>query len=255
MDLPVNRFKQALREGRQQIGLWNSIPGPVVAEAIATAGFDWVVIDTEHSLTDVPDTIVSMQAMAPYPVTPVIRTAWNDLVLIKRYLDLGAQTLLIPFVQSADEARAAVEAMRYAPRGMRGVAGMIRANRYAAIPDYMARAEGELCLLVQVETALALERIEEIAAVDGVDGLFIGPNDLAASMGFPGQMMHPAVQAAIRDAVHRIAATGKAAGILTFDHAFARTCMSWGATFTAVGMDLALMVQSARALAAEFRTG
>jgi 4-hydroxy-2-oxoheptanedioate aldolase len=119
----------------------------------------------------------------------------------------------------------------------------------------MARAEGELCLLVQVETALALERIEEIAAVDGVDGLFIGPNDLAASMGFPGQMMHPAVQAAIRDAVLRIAATGKAAGILTFDHAFARTCMSWGTTFTAVGMDLALMVQSARALAAEFRTG
>jgi 4-hydroxy-2-oxoheptanedioate aldolase len=253
MDLPVNRFKQGLREGRQQIGLWNSIPGPVVAEAIATAGFDWVVIDTEHSLTDVPDTIVSMQAMAPYAVTPVVRAAWNDLVLIKRYLDLGAQTLLIPFVQSADEARAAVEAMRYAPRGMRGVAGMTRANLYGAVPDYMARVEDQLCLLVQVETALALSRIEDIAAVDGVDGLFIGPNDLAASMGFPGQMTHPEVQAAIEDAIRRITATGKAAGILTFDHAFARKCMDWGTRFTAVGMDLALMVHAARALATEFR--
>jgi 4-hydroxy-2-oxoheptanedioate aldolase len=254
MDLPVNRFKQALREGRQQIGLWNAIPGPVVAEAVATAGFDWVVIDTEHSLTDVPDTIVSMQAMAPYRTTPVVRAAWNDLVLIKRYLDLGVQTLLIPFVQSAEEAKAAVDAMRYAPRGLRGVAGMTRANRYGSVQNYMARAEGELCLLVQVETALALSRIEEIAAVDGVDGLFVGPNDLAASMGFPGQMLHPEVQAAIEDALRRIAATGKAAGILTFDAAFARSCMAWGSRFTAVGMDLALLVHAARALATEFRT-
>lgn len=156
MALPVNRFKQALREGCQQIGLWNSIPGPVVAEAIATAGYDWIVIDTEHSLADVPDTIISMQAMAPYPVAPVVRAAWNDLVLIKRSLDLGVQTLLIPFVQSADEAKAAVDAMRYAPRGIRGVAGMTRANRYGAVPNYMAQAEDQLCLLVQVETALAL---------------------------------------------------------------------------------------------------
>ncbi len=253
MQLTINRFKQALAEGRQQIGLWNAIPGPIVAEAIATAGFDWIVIDTEHSLTDVPDTIVSMQAMAPYPVTPVVRAAWNDMVLIKRLLDLGAQTLLIPFVQSADEARAAVTAMRYAPRGLRGVAGMTRANRFGSVVDYMARAEDQLCLLVQVETALALSRIEEIAAVDGVDGLFIGPNDLAASMGHPGQMMHPEVQLAIEDAIRRITATGKAAGILTFDHAFARNCMAWGTRFTAVGMDLSLLTHAARKLASDFR--
>ncbi|PZR00523.1 MAG: 4-hydroxy-2-oxo-heptane-1,7-dioate aldolase [Cereibacter sphaeroides] len=253
MDLPVNHFKQGLKAGRQQIGLWNSIPGPIVAEAVATAGFDWIVIDTEHSLTDVPDTIVSMQAMAPYPVTPVVRAAWNDMVLIKRYLDLGVQTLLLPFVQSADEAQAAVTSMRYAPRGMRGAAGMTRANRYGSVTDYMARVEEQLCLLVQVETELALSRIEEIAAVDGVDGLFIGPNDLAGSMGYPGQPGHPEVQAAIRDAIARITASGKAAGILTFDPAFARNCMGLGTTFTAVGMDLALLVQAARKLAADFR--
>jgi 4-hydroxy-2-oxoheptanedioate aldolase len=253
MDLPVNRFRAALREGRQQIGLWNSIPGPVVAEAIATAGFDWILIDTEHSLTDVPDTMTAMQAMAAYPVSPVVRVANNDVVLIKRLLDLGAQTLLVPFVQSAAEARAAVAAMRYPPQGIRGVASMVRANRYAAVPDYNRRAGQELCLLVQVETALALGRIEEIAEVDGVDGLFIGPSDLAASLGHLGQPGHPEVVAAIEDAVKRIVATGKAAGILTFDPAFARACIGWGTGFTAVGMDLALLTAATRALAAAFR--
>jgi 4-hydroxy-2-oxoheptanedioate aldolase len=255
LDLPVNRFKRALAEGRQQIGLWSSVPGPVVAEAIATAGFDWIVIDTEHSLTDVPDTLTAMQAMAPYPVSPLVRAAANDAVVIKRLLDLGAQTLLIPYVQSADEARAAVAAMRYPPRGIRGVASMVRANRYAAVPDYNRRAEAELCLIVQVETALALDRLEEIAAVDGVDGLFIGPSDLAASLGHLGQPGHPAVVAAVEDAVKRIVATGKAAGILTFDPALARACIGWGTRFTAVGMDLALLAAAARRLAAEFRQG
>jgi 4-hydroxy-2-oxoheptanedioate aldolase len=253
MDLPVNRFLQGLREGRQQIGLWNSIPGPVVAEAIAPAGFDWIVIDTEHSLTDIPDTLVAMQAMAPYPVSPVVRVAWNDAVLIKRLLDLGAQTLLVPYVQSAEEARAAVAAMRYPPGGMRGVAGTVRANRYGAVPDYTRRAEEQLCLIVQVETALALSRIEEIAAVDGVHGLFIGPSDLAASMGHPGNAMHPEVVAAVEDAVRRIVAAGKPAGTLTFDPGFARACIGWGTRFTAVGMDLAMLVAATRKLAADFR--
>jgi 4-hydroxy-2-oxoheptanedioate aldolase len=253
MDLPVNRFLQGLREGRQQIGLWSSIPGPVVAEAIATAGFDWIVIDTEHSLTDIPDTLVAMQAMAPYPVSPVVRVAWNDAVLIKRLLDLGAQTLVVPYVQSADEARAAVAAMRYAPRGLRGVAGTVRANRYGAVADYTRRAEEQLCLIVQVETALALSRIEEIAAVDGVHGLFIGPSDLAASMGHPGNSMHPEVVAAVEDAIRRIVAAGKPAGTLTFDPDFARACIGWGTRFTAVGMDLAMLVAAAKRLASDFR--
>ncbi len=253
MKLPVNAFKRGLREGRNQIGLWNMIPGPVAAEAVAGTGFDWILIDTEHSLTDVPDTLGMMQAMAPYPVSALVRPAANDPVLIKRLLDLGAQTLLIPYVQTADEARAAVAAMRYPPRGIRGAGGMIRANRFGAVADYMAEAEEELCLIVQVETAATLDRIEEIAAVDGVDGLFIGPNDLSATMGYPGRQNHPEVRAAIRDAIGRIARTGKAAGILMADAAFARDCMGWGVTFTAVGVDLSMLVAGARALSAQFR--
>lgn len=253
MTLPVNRFKHALAAGTQQIGLWNSIPGPVVVEALAGCGFDWVVIDTEHALTDVPDTLGMMQAMAPYPVSAVVRPATNDPVLIKRLLDLGAQTLMIPYVQTAEEARASVSAMRYAPRGIRGMAGMTRASRFGSVKDYATRAEDELCLLVQVETAAALGRIESIAAVDGVHGLFIGPADLAASMGYPGQASHPAVMAAIEDAVRRIVAAGKPAGILTLDPGFARRCIGWGTSFTAVGVDIALLVNAARGLSAGFR--
>jgi 4-hydroxy-2-oxoheptanedioate aldolase len=255
MKLPENRFKRALAEGRQQIGLWNSIPGPVVAEAVATCGFDWIVIDTEHALTDVPDVLPMLQAMASWPVSPVVRPAANDPVLIKRILDFGAQSLMLPYVQTADEARAAVAAIRYAPRGMRGVAGLTRASRYGLVEGYTARAEEELCLILQIETAEALARIEEIAAVDGVDGLFIGPNDLATSMGHPGQPGHPDVALAIEDAIKRIVAAGKPAGILTFDAAFARSCMAWGTRFTAVGMDLALMVAAARRLAKDFQPG
>ncbi|MGL6212167.1 MAG: HpcH/HpaI aldolase family protein [Paracoccaceae bacterium] len=253
MMLPKNHFKQALAEGRQQLGLWNSIPGPVVAEMLAGAGYDWVCIDTEHSATDVPDTLGMMQAMAPYPVSAVVRPASQDPVLIKRFLDLGAQTLLIPYVQSADEARRLVAAMRYAPRGFRGVGLTTRATRFGAVKDYVQRAEEELCLLVQVETAEALEHIEAIAAVDGVHGLFIGPSDLAASMGYPGQSMHPVVIAAIEAAIVRIVATGKAAGILTPDDAFARRCMALGTRFTALGLDLGLLAAAARGLVAGFR--
>jgi 4-hydroxy-2-oxoheptanedioate aldolase len=254
VDLPVNRFKQALKDGQQQIGLWNSIPGPLVAEALAGCGFDWVVIDTEHAPTDVPDVLGMLQAMAPYPVSAVVRPAANDPVLIKRLLDFGAQTLILPYIQSAEEAQAAVAAVRYAPRGMRGVAGLTRASRFGAVADYTRRADAEICLILQVETALALSRIEEIAATDGVDGLFIGPADLAASMGHPGALDHPAVKAAIKDAIRRITATGKPAGILTSDAAFARACMGWGTRFTAVGMDIGLMLQAARGLAASYRS-
>lgn len=253
MKLPRNPFKRALQERRQQIGLWNSLPGPLVAELLATCGFDWVVIDTEHAVTDIPDTLAMMQAMAPHPTHAVVRPAANDPVLIKRVLDLGAQTLILPYVQTAAEARAAVAAIRYAPRGMRGVAGMTRATGFGQVADYHRHADEELCLILQVETAEALTRIPEIAAIDGVDGLFIGPADLAASMGHPGNSGHPDVVAAIEGAIRAITATGKPAGILTPDPDFARRCMAWGTTFTAVGMDIALLAGSARALAAGFR--
>lgn len=254
MKLPENRFKRAIAAGQQQIGLWNSITGTVTSELLATTGYDWLVIDTEHALTDVPDTLGMMQAMAPYPVSAVVRPAVNDIVLIKRLLDLGAQTLLIPYVQNAKEAQAAVTAMRYPPRGMRGVALITRGSRFGQVPDYATRADEELCLLVQVETVEALAEIEAIAAVDGVDGIFIGPSDLAASMGHPGNARHPEVVAAIKDAITRIKAAGKPAGILAVDPAFAHDCIAWGTTFTAVGVDVLLLLQAAKNMRAQFNT-
>ena len=253
MMLPVNTFKRDLREGRQQIGLWSTIPGPVVIEMIAGTGFDWITIDTEHSLTDIPDTFAMLQAMAACPVAPVVRPQSQDPVLIKRLLDFGAQTLMIPYVQSAVEARALVAAMRYAPRGFRGVAGGTRATRFGQVQDYIAKAEAELCLIVQIETAEAVAAIEAIAAVDGVDGLFIGPADLAASLGHPGNPAHPEVQATIQSAIKRSVAAGKPVGIMTLDQDFARTCIGWGSSFTAVGVDLSLLSAAARQLAASFR--
>lgn len=250
--LPENGFKRGLAGGRQLLGIWNTIPGPVVAELLATAGYDWVLLDTEHSLTDIPDLMGMLQAVAPYPGSAVVRVAGQDPVLMKRVLDMGAQTVMVPYVQSAEEARAIVAAMRYAPRGIRGVSGMTRASRFGAVSDYVARAEAELCLIVQVETAEAVGRIGEIAAVDGVDAIFIGPSDLAASMGLPGQAGHPQVVAMIEHAVKAIVAAGKPAGILTLDPAFARRCIGWGTRFTAVGIDMSILASGVRALRGQF---
>ncbi len=252
MDLPVNRFKQALREARQQIGLWCTMPGGTVAEVLAGAGYDWIVFDTEHTPGDATTVLQQLQAAAPYPVSAVVRPVTNDAALIKHYLDIGAQTLLIPYVQNADEARAAVSAILYPPAGLRGVSGWTRATRYGRVPDYARRAAEELCLLVQVETVEALNEIEAIAAVDGVDGIFIGPADLAASMGHGADQKHPEVVAAIEDAIRRIRAAGKPAGILTLDGTFARRCMEIGTLFTAVGTDGGILSRGADALRAGF---
>ncbi len=252
MTLPVNEFKRLLASGQQQIGIWNSIPGPVVVEILATCGFDWVLLDTEHSLTDIPALLAMLQAMAGYPGSAAVRVAGHDPVLMKRVLDLGAQTVMVPYVQTAGEAAALVRAMRYAPRGMRGVSGLSRATRYGLVKDYTQRAEEELCLIVQIETAEAVGRIAEIAAVDGVDALFIGPADLAASMGHPGNLAHPEVVAMIERAIKAIVAAGKPAGILTVDQRFAKTCMGWGTTFTAVGIDVSVLAAGARSLRGAF---
>jgi 4-hydroxy-2-oxoheptanedioate aldolase len=253
MTLPVNAFKAALRAGKSQIAVWNTIPGPVVTEILAGAGFDVVVIDTEHSLTDVPDVMGMLQVLAGYDVAHAVRPASNDPVLIKRLLDIGATTLIIPYVQNADEARAAVRAMRYAPRGFRGVSAATRAGRYGAIPDYIQTAEAELCLIVQVETTEALGQIEAIAAVDGVDMIFVGPSDLAASMGHPGNPGHPEVKAAVEHAIGRILAAGKPAALLTLDPEFARRCIALGSTMTVVAVDIPELAHAAKRAAAAFR--
>jgi 4-hydroxy-2-oxoheptanedioate aldolase len=253
MELPVNGFKRALAEGRPQIGFWCTLPGGSVAELLAGSGFDWLLFDTEHSPADPITVLEQLQAAAPYDVASVVRVAWNDTVLIKRFLDVGAQSLLIPYVQSGTEAEAAVAAIRYPPRGMRGVSTVSRATRFGRVADYMRQAEDELCLLVQVETAEALSEIEAIAAVDGVDGIFVGPSDLAASLGHAGVPGHPEVVRAIEDALTRIGRAGKPAGILTPDRDFARRCLDLGALFVAVGVDAGFLARGTEALAREFR--
>ena len=254
MHLPRNDFKHAIAQGRQQIGLWVTLPSGFTAEALATCGYDWLLLDTEHSVGDPLTVFEQLQAVAPYPVSAVVRPASNDITLIKRLLDAGAQTLLIPYVQNAAEAKAAVEAMRYGPRGLRGFAGLTRATRYGTVTDYATRAEEELCLLVQVETASALDEIEAIATVDGVDGIFIGPADLAASMGHPGDTGHPDVVSAIEDAIIRIGKAGKPAGILSLDPAFVTRCMDLGTVFTAVDVDANILIKGAAETARKYKS-
>jgi 4-hydroxy-2-oxoheptanedioate aldolase len=253
-ELPANPFKRALLAGRQQIGLWVSLASPYSAEIVAGAGFDWLVIDTEHSPNEVDNTLAQLQVIAAYPsASPVVRPAWNDTVLIKRHLDNGAQTLLVPYVQDAAEAQAAVAAIRYPTRGVRGVAGVTRASRFGRVKDYARRAEEELCLLVQIETRKGLDNLEGIAKTDGVDGVFIGPADLAAGLGHLGDQQHPEVQSAIQDGIKRIRACGKGAGILATDEASSRRYMEWGTTFTAVGLDAMVLGRELEKLSQKFR--
>jgi 4-hydroxy-2-oxoheptanedioate aldolase len=252
MDLPINKFKAKLQAGQSQIGLWCGLPGSYAAEIVAPAGFDWLLFDTEHSPSDVLTVLPQLQAVAPYGVSPIVRPAVNDPVLIKRFLDIGVQTLLIPYVQNADEARAAVEATRYPPKGIRGVSALTRATRFGRVKNYAQLAERELCLLVQVETREALAHIEAIASVDGVDGIFIGPADLAASFGYAGQPGHPEIVDAIEKAIGVLRRMGKPAGILTPDETFAARCIELGTLFTAVGVDVALLARGSEALAGRF---
>lgn len=253
MDLPVNRFKRALRANEQQLGLWVSLTSPYSAELVAGSGFDWLLIDTEHSPNEIDATLAQLQAVAPYPVSAIVRPAWNDKVLIKRHLDIGAQTLLLPYVQTEAEAADAVAAIRYPPRGVRGVAGTTRAARFGRVADYTKRAEEELCLLVQVETRQGLDNLEAIVRTDGIDGVFVGPADLAAGLGHLGDLGHPEVQSAIKDAIARIRAGGKGAGILATDDATSRRYIEWGTTFTAIGMDAILLARESAALVNRFR--
>lgn len=253
MDMPPNEFKRRLVAGEVQAGLWVTLPGGYAAEVCAGAGFDWVLFDTEHAPSDPIDVLAQLQAAQAYPSAALVRAAWNDPVLIKRFLDIGAQTLLIPFVETAAEAEAAARAVRYPPRGMRGVSSLSRATRFGRVPGYAQRAEEEICLLLQIETAEAAGRIGEIAAVDGVDGLFIGPSDLAASMGRLGQPQHPEVADAVEGAIRRIVAAGKPAGVLAPDPGLAARYRDAGATFIAVGLDVGLLTRAADALAAQWR--
>jgi 4-hydroxy-2-oxoheptanedioate aldolase len=254
MELPRNAFKRALQAGRAQIGLWSSLSSNYTVEVIAGAGFDWILLDTEHSPNDLENLLTQLQAAAPYPSHPVVRVAWNDMVTMKRVLDIGAQSLLVPYISTKAEAESAVAHTRYPPAGVRGVAGTTRATRFGRVGEYAKRAHEELCLLVQVETQGALDNLEAICTVDGVDGVFIGPADLHASLGHPGEIANPKVKPLIDEAIRRIRMAGKAPGILTPSEADARHWLQCGALFVAVGADVGILARGAEALAAKFKS-
>ena len=256
-----NSFKRDLLAGKKLIGIWSSLANEITTEALGVAGFDWVVLDGEHSPTDIPRLLAQAQALAAYPGTHAIARVpmghgHLGEMLIKQYLDIGIQTLLVPMVDTPEQAAALVRAMRYPQAGggggIRGMAGA-RASRWGRYPEYAHEANAQVCLLVQAETQAALNNLDAIAATEGVDGVFIGPADLSASMGHVGNASHPEVQAAIENAIARIIKAGKAAGILTADEALAHHYLSLGATFVAVGLDTGLLARHTSALAARFK--
>jgi len=251
----VNHFKQAIAGGKAQIGLWQALASPYTAEICAGAGFDWLLLDGEHAPNDLPLLLSQLQAVASYTVEPVVRVPVGDAAIIKQMLDIGARTLLVPMIESAAAAEAMVRATRYPPDGIRGVGSAIgRASRWNRTSNYLKNATEEICLLLQVESVAGLAAIEEIGAVPGVDGIFVGPSDLAAAMGYLGDPMHDAVQSAVEGALLRIKACGKAAGILIADEELARRYLNLGATFVAVGTDVTILARGAEALARRFTT-
>lgn len=255
---PDRTFRDALRNqagaaGRPLVGMWVCSGSPLIAELCAGAGLDWLLIDAEHSPNGLESILAQLQAVRGYPVQAVVRPPVNDAVLLKQYLDLGVQDLLIPMVNSAAEAKAAVAAVRYPPHGVRGVgSALARASRWNRIPDYLARAGETISVTVQIETEAAVGAVEEILAVDGVDAIFLGPSDLAASLGVLGEQEHPKVRAAVEHCLSAARTAGKPAGVNAFNEATAREYMDAGASFVLVGADVAVLARGTEALASKF---
>lgn len=255
MDLPRNTFKHAIEAGRTQIGLWSILSSHVTVEIIAGSGFDWIVLDTEHAPNELPMVYSQLQAAkAGGSAHPVCRIPWNDAVTFKRYLDIGVQSFLVPMIETEDDARAAVAATRYPPKGVRGFSAAPRASGFGRIKDYAKNCETEICLLLQIETRKGLDNLEKIASVEGVDGIFIGPGDLSAALGRLGDPKHPDVLKVIDETMRRIKACGKPSGILTPDEALARHYVETGVAFVAVGSDLGILARQSEALAARFKS-
>lgn len=254
MLIPQNTFKTAMREGRAQIGLWVGLADCNAAEALAGTGYDWLLLDGEHAPNSPQSVLAQLRAIAPYPVQPVVRPVVGDVALVKQYLDVGAQTLLIPMIDTAEHAALMVKAMRYAPAGIRGMgAALARASRYNQVENYLAEADAQMCLLVQAETTTAVANLQAIAETEGVDGVFFGPADLSASMGYPGQPGHPEVVKTMLDGIATVRAAGKAPGILMTDPVQAQRYLDAGALFVAVGVDTSLLVAAATSLVRRFK--
>jgi len=255
MSAPINAFKHAIQSGDSaQIGLWLGLANSYTAELLAGAGFDWLLIDAEHAPNDLQTILGQLQAMAPFPVTPIVRPPWPDAVRIKQILDLGAQTILAPMVESGAQAADVVAATRYPPQGIRGVgSALARASAFNRTPQYLHTANEQMCVLIQIETPKGVEALGDILAVDGVDGVFIGPSDLSASMGHIGNPAHPDVQAVIEESIAKIVAAGKAPGILIADQTLAQRYIELGAMFVGVGTDTGLLMKASNELAAKFK--
>ncbi|WP_118184366.1 4-hydroxy-2-oxoheptanedioate aldolase [Paraburkholderia phosphatilytica] len=254
MSAPHNAFKRALAAGTPQIGLWAALADAYVTEVLATTGFDWLLIDNEHAPNDVRSTLAQLQAVAAYPTHPVVRPVRSDPAIVKQLLDIGVQTLLLPMIDTVEQAAEAVAATRYPPHGIRGVgSALARASRWNRVPGYLQNAADELCVLVQVETVSAMSNLAEIARVDGIDGVFFGPADLSASMGYLGRPGEAAVREAICAGIRAVRAAGKAAGVLAADRPIAEDYLAAGATFVAVGSDTGLLSRAAAELAASYK--
>lgn len=254
MKLRENTFLQAIRAGRQQIGLWISLSHAYAAEAVAPAGYDWALLDMEHSPNELASLLGQLQAFAATETTAIVRPDWNDAVKVKRLLDLGVPGLLFPMVQSVEEAQAAVAACRYPPRGIRGVAGTTRANGFGRITDYFAQVEQQTAILIQLETVQAVENALAFADVDGIDGIFFGPADIGADMGHVGQPMHPDVWALVRPAARALMSRGMPVGTLVSDPAFAAELLNDGFSFVACGSDAGLLAKGADNLLGQVRS-
>ncbi|MDB5801296.1 MAG: 5-keto-4-deoxy-D-glucarate aldolase [Rhodocyclales bacterium] len=251
--VPKNHFKDAILKNKLQIGLFSLLSHHVSAEILAGCGFDWLILDTEHAPSDVLLVLQQLQAMSGGTAHAVVRPSHNDVVLIKRLLDIGVQTLMVPHVQNAAEARQAVASMWYPPRGIRGLGPVSRAANYGRILNYHEHAEKELCLIVQIENQEGLDNIEEIAAVEGVDAIFIGPGDLSAELGYIGRATHPDMRRVFKDAIARITACGKPAGIVAGDEALAREYVGAGVTVLASGADALLLARAGEDVAQRFK--
>ncbi len=255
MELAANPFTRALANGDKQIGLWISLCSNFAAEVVSTAGYDWALIDMEHSANDYFSVLSQLQAFAPSPTTALVRVEWNDAVAVKRLLDLGAPGLLFPMIQSVEEAKKAVAATRYPPRGIRGVSGATRATAFGRVMDYVTRVEEETTVLLQLETRAAVEQADAIGAVDGVSGIFFGPPDIAADIGKVGKPMDPEVWALIKPAGQELIAKGVPVGTLVTDTAFAAELLREGFTFVANSTDTGLLARAADAALAQTKGG
>ena len=252
MEIEKNSFKRAIQRNEKQIGLWTGLANHMSMEILKDSGFDWILIDMEHYPNEVPLLAGQLQALTGGTATPIVRPPWNDPVWVKRVLDQGVFSLLFPMIQSAEEAEQAVSSTRYPPKGIRGVSYNHRGNRFGRVTDYLDRVEDEICVLVQIETRKALSNVEAIASVDGVDGVFFGPADLSCDMGYPGQLGHPDVSAAILDGHEKVRKIGKPTGILTGIEKDAKMFIEAGMSFVAVGSDLALLARGSEALRTKF---